>query len=46
MVKRVRAIYERWPNFRERLPEVRAVLQNTSVPERLQKLGFVFELAP
>ncbi len=31
-VKRIRAIYERWLDFRERLPEVWAVLRDTSVP--------------
>ena len=28
----IRSICERWPAFREKLPEVRAVLRDTNVP--------------
>ncbi len=31
-MKRIRAICERWPDFRERLPEVWAALRDTTVP--------------
>ncbi len=39
-MKRIRTIYERWPDFRERFPEMWAALRETSVPawSRLKQL--------